>query len=145
MPDRAARLHRARRDPIVDQWQSHAMRSSGEGLFAGGCVAHPQRKAYVGRYRIPNAWRTCGDRARQVGHARERFIVDLDQLRGVARLLQAFLRCKTLLVADVPNLVLCKEWAYRSIRFRASGVLRHEERRQTAETAMGDIVAGENT
>src|SRR2546425_7386297 len=47
-------------------------------------------------------------------------------------------------VAHMANLILHKEGACRPIGRWASGVFRHKERRQAAETAMSDIVAREN-
>jgi hypothetical protein len=58
---------------------------------------------------------------------------------------KCFCDAKRYSIADMPNLALCKEGANRSISFRASGVLRHKEWRQTAETTLHDITAGENT
>jgi hypothetical protein len=81
----------------------------------------------------------------QVDHARERFIVDLDQLGGIARLLECFSDAERHSIADMANLALCKEGTYRSKSFWTSRVFRHEERRQAAETAAGNIVAGQNT
>ena len=81
----------------------------------------------------------------QVDHAGERLIVDLDQLGGIACLLECFSDAERHSIADMPNLTLCKEGAYRSKSFWTSCIFRHEERRQAAETAAGNIVAGENT
>jgi hypothetical protein len=69
----------------------------------------------------------------------------LDQLSGIARLLERFSDAERHSIADMANLSLRKEGAYRSKSFWTSRVFRHEERRQAAETAAGNIVAGENT
>jgi hypothetical protein len=81
----------------------------------------------------------------QVDHARERLIVDLDQLGGIACLLERLSDAERHSIADVPNLALCEEGANRSKGFWTSRIFRHEERWQAAETAAGNIVAGENT
>ena len=145
MPDRSARLHRTGSDAVVDQMEiADDVKLRRRPFRLAASVAHFERKANVGRYRIPNTRRTCRNGAEQVDHARQRLIFDLDQLCGVASLRKRFGRRRTPPGRRHAEPLLSKEGAYRPISRWASGVFRHEKRRQTAQTATSDIVAREN-
>jgi hypothetical protein len=88
--DRAAGLHGADDDPVVDQVDAADRGGLGEGRIGGGLVAQLVVDAEVARRLVPDQRGPGRVGSGQVGVGRQLLIVDHDQLGSVARLAQAF-------------------------------------------------------
>ena len=119
----------------------HSMRRAIEG-FRGGCrVTHPQCETDVVGSGLPKSRCRRLDGRRKIGDARQRLVIDLDQLGGVTRLHQGFRDAEANAIAYMPNSVFGEKRADRPISFRSAGVFGHEQRWQSAETLARDIGA----
>ncbi len=85
--DCRARLHGVRDQPVVDQVEFYHARGAGEHTVHHRLVADVPIVTEVSGHAVMHFRGTRRDRVRQVGDGRQVGVVDLDQLRGVFRLL----------------------------------------------------------
>ena len=103
LADCGARLDRIGVDAIVAELERDGLRRLGESRVGRLLVAHHQRERdIVGRF-VPHRRRARFYRVLDGDHRRQRLVVDLDQLGGVARLLQRFGDDEGNAVADGAN------------------------------------------
>ena len=85
---RGARLHGGDHDAVVDQLDLDFVAGGGEGRLDGGAIAQFPVEHQVVLDMRPDSWRAGLRRAHGVDDGRQRLVIDLDQLGGVARLIQ---------------------------------------------------------
>jgi hypothetical protein len=140
----ATGLHRARRHPVVGQPQPHAMCSAHERFLGLRRIAHLQGEADIVRGRVPHRRRALGDCIGKTCDARKDFVVDLDQLRGVASLRERLRDAKSHAIADVPHDLAGEQRAHRAVPFGPAGVLWHKKGRQAAKFMRRNVLAGKD-
>ncbi len=86
--DRAARLQRHARDPLIDEIDRDDMRGPGKGRFDLRLVAAAEAEADIARRRFMQARRILVLRAGAFGDRRQGLVVDLDPFGRVHRLRQ---------------------------------------------------------
>ena len=86
--NRAARLDRVLDDPVVDHVERDDARRSRECRLNGGAVAQLPVEAEILRRIVPHQRRIGTGAVVRLRHRRQRLVLDLHQLRRIARLLQ---------------------------------------------------------
>ncbi|MCY1357449.1 hypothetical protein D9M69_439430 [compost metagenome] len=136
-----ARLDRVGDEPVVDDVQRGHVRGLGEGGIGGGLVAVAPGVAGVGRHVVVHQRR----RRRGIGgadHGGQLFVVDLDLLGGVARLLQRLGDDQRHLVAHVAHLALCDHRVRRLFHRRAVDAVDQPAAGQAADLVGTAITPG---
>ena len=105
MRDRRARLERHAGDAADMQVELHDMVGGGERLVGGGAVAETGLDRHVARQFVPDRGRAGLDRVFGVDDEGQLFVVDLDRLGGVHRLVLGFGDHHRHRLADMARLV----------------------------------------
>ena len=137
--ERRARLDRRRRDTLVDEVQRHDVRSAREGRFRIASIAVSRHAGHVVRRAGNDDSGTGGDRRVDVDHRRQRVVVDLDPLGGVACLVQRRGDDGRHRFADETNGVDGKRVPGRGGRRRPIGTPVIGRRRDRLHTGVGEI------
>ena len=143
LAERDARLDRIGVDPVVDELDRDDVLGFGEGCVGGVLVAHHQRDGDVAGILVPHRRRAGLDRVLDRNDRRQRLVIDLDQLGGIARLRQRFGDDEGDAVADRAHLAAGQDRARRAVALRSAHILRHH-RHQAAELVGGDVGAGQH-
>ena len=119
------------------------MFGAGECRIGRRLVAHHEPDSDVVRRAVPDHGRAGFDRVFERDHGRQRFIIDHDQLGGIARLLQGFRHHKGDAVADRAHLAARQDRPQRAVSFRPAHVFGHD-RHEAANLIGLDIGSGEH-
>ncbi len=141
--DRGARLDRIGADAGVVELQFDDMLRLGKGRVGRLLVAHHQGEGNVVGSFVPNDRRARLQRVLDTDHRGERFILDVDQFGGAARLIHRLGDDEGDPLADGAHLRAFKDGARRTEAFRPAHVLRHW-RGQRTEPVGDDIGAGQH-
>jgi len=116
-----ARLDRVRNQPVVDDVDLGDVRGLGERRVDGGLVAQRPRVALVAGCLFVDLRRAGFERGNTVHHRRQHLVVDIDQLRGVLRLVRRLGDDQRDRVADVAHLALRQHRMRRLVHRLAVG------------------------
>ena len=125
LPDRGARLDRVGADARVVDFQRNGVLGLGEGGVGRLLVAHHQRERDVVGRLVPHQRRAGLDRILDGDDRRQRLVLDLEQLGGVARLRLRLGDDERHAVADRAHLADREDRTQRAIALRPAHVLRH--------------------
>ena len=143
LTDRGARFDGVGGDAVVGELERDGVLGAGERGVGRVLVAHHQREGDIAWRLVPHGGRARLDRILRADDGGQRFVVDLDQFGGVARLRRRFRDHERDAVADRAHFVGHQDGARRSESLRAAHVLGHR-RRERAEFVGCDIGACEH-
>ena len=134
--DRDARLHRDRREPVVLDAQLDHVLGLGEGRVGRVLVAEHQAERDIAvRVVVPDLGRAVLGGVLEIDHRRQRLVLDLDQLGGVARLRQRLGDHERDPVADVTDPIGDQDRLPGAVALGRAEILRHRMRGERAEIA----------
>jgi hypothetical protein len=143
--ERHARLHGVGGKPVVFQPHRDDMRRASERRIGCRLVAEHQAVADVAlRTIVPDLGGGGLDRILDIAGARQRLVINLDQVGGVACLRRGLGHHQRDPLADEAHLVGREHRPEGAIALRRPQHFRHEERRERAELLGGRIGAGEH-
>jgi len=139
------RLHGDRGQPVVLDSQLHHVLGLGEGGVGRILVAEHEPEPDIAlRTIVPDFGGAVLGGVFEVHHRRQRFIVDLDQFGGIARLTQRLGDDERHTVADEAHLSGIEDRLKRAVALGRAEVLRHQMGGEAAQLLRHGIGAGEH-